>query len=280
VAIKVIDHYNGADAAAVAAEAQLLLSLDHPNVVKAYHLHQQAGIEADEPAREDHSAPLTSGQLRSWHVAGGSGGGADAASVQLLQLSPLAGGGGGAAAAAVVATAASSGSAGALASGSGSGSETTAAQQQHLLAVLPAAAAAQAPAASQPPSMTPSSLTASFKARPAPAGRPLLTAPRTMIVLEYCDGGDLSTVTEQLRAVTGGDSLEFECNLLALLGGAAAGLAFLHENRVVHSDVNVSAGLIFLGGGKGLLPLMLGLCCDTRRRWLLVWLPHGLKAKS
>lgn len=72
VAVKVIDHADGIEAEAVATEARLLLSLEHPNVVKAYHLLQ---CSKTGPARP--TAPSSSYGSLQHSAPGGAGGGQD-----------------------------------------------------------------------------------------------------------------------------------------------------------------------------------------------------------
>jgi len=293
VAVKVIEHPDGAEAAEVLAEAHLLLSLSHPNVVKAFDVQQgggAAGSAASAPSPSVTGAGGLVGELLT---------GSRSSAVELPPLAHVAHAVAAAAAASYEATTSAAAQMAAAAAAQAAATDVT---PRPLYAPHTAAAAAAAAAAalvhssgaattpSPPPSGTqplllpapPPSYTSttasSYRGGSTPSAALSLTArltqhhdrggqgrgaagaggaagpmavARTYIIQEYCSIGDLSRVASKLRMFADAASCEFQVNLLSLLEGAAAGMAYLHSRRIVHSDLNVSGLWVCVGGGQG-----------------------------
>jgi len=73
------------------------------------------------------------------------------------------------------------------------------------------------------------------------------------IVMEYCDGGDLSDIIKKA-----GRSLFSESKILHYFVQMSLGLQYMHTNRILHRDLK-TANIFLLGNGRLVLG-DLGIC--------------------
>ena len=79
------------------------------------------------------------------------------------------------------------------------------------------------------------------------------------IVMEFCDGGDLSDVITRAK-----NSLFRESKILHYFVQMGLGLQYMHENRILHRDLKTQ-NIFLLGNGRLVLG-DLGIC-KVRRVW-------------
>ncbi|KAI8463568.1 MAG: kinase-like domain-containing protein [Monoraphidium minutum] len=229
-AVKVIEHGGGAEAEAVVNEAQLLLQMRHPNVVKALHVLQVTrGAAVCHVQGQAAAAASSSGSSSATGAAGSASCASSALTGSAASTSggapPGAGGAGG------------GGRGGAAAPGDGppAGGEGGGAP-------LPAVDEAAVMASMLPLTVSQARLPPRHAGGPPRGGG--AAAALTFIVQECCDAGTLEEVVMRLRRVAAPGGLAFEVNLRSLLAGAAEGLAHMHGQSIAHGDLNARNVLV------------------------------------
>jgi serine/threonine protein kinase len=268
VAVKVIDHHDGGELADVFREAELLLSLNHDNIVKAYSFITCTWIDpASQPSGETSSRKASPGcctppdarqptpgdihqQQGPAAVDAVNNGDDSISNAQCGALKPWTCGDsslGGPQpttaglmsdqdAAAAGAPAVSCAAAAADALGPGSSSRTTSSPSTNIIS-------GSCNPAGQPRLMKAAETRLSSSSSRG-SGDNTRRAVRTWIIMEYCDSGDLSSVVRVLRSGLETSLDSFMVYLLSLLLDAARGLAHLHERHIVHGDLNARNVLV------------------------------------
>ncbi|KAF8061383.1 roco8 [Scenedesmus sp. PABB004] len=212
VAVKVIEH-DAAASEAVETEASLMLSINHPNVLRALHCQTLVKNNVNASSTTGSHAPVASGSLASGH--GGKAGG--------LHRAP---------------SDAGAGAAGGAGSDSRRGS-------------VPAPRGAGAPDSAGGSSGGAPAGSAGWPATNRSLGAPLVCSGRTErramhLVLEYADLGTLGAiVSAQAEGAEGAEGSEAHVlQLLLLLTDVACGLSELHRRKIVHGDLNARNVLV------------------------------------
>eukprot|EP00775_Hariotina_reticulata_P004757 gene4757-5007_t len=295
VAVKVIDHIDGHEAAVVGQEAKLLLSMSHPNIVKAYSCltctwvpsgrgPTQGSVpdQADSTAASDsqhsgqhHATEITINAADDTIVPSSSTAATDTptpvAKATLRRTGSRFSAAVNTVAAASPVTAASSPASATTAAGDTRSTHarpsldasSSLKQSSGITSTSSSQQTQPPPVAAQLTHLVQSTARQQSSGGSNPISRrPAACAARTWIVTEYCDGGALSDVLCSLRQVLDPLSQEFLVNLLVLLEQAAQGMAYTHTRHVVHGDLNVS---LVKGGAEQLHGTALLCAADSVR---------------